>query len=873
MRKLAALFGRGRRERELDEEVAAHLAMAVADRVARGESPRDAETAARREFGNEALIKETTRAQWGRDGLARLAQDARYGLRLLRRSPGFAAMAIATLAVGIGANTAIFSVVHAVLLEQLPFPEPERLVSVPHTPPQDIFPGQKYFSVSPANYEDWKAQNGVFTHMALYTDGSVTVTGLGEPEAMQAGLATAEFFSVLGARPLAGRLFAEGDDAGGRLVAVLSESLWRTRFGSDPAAVGGSILVDSRRYAIIGILPDALAFPEGSRLWIPLSLTPKERAVRGIHDFGVLARLKPGVALAAARSEMNAISARLAAQYPEDDKGWGAAVVPLRESLVGDVRPSLLLLLGAVGFVLLIACANVANLVLARTLGRRKEIAVRAALGAGRGRIVRQILVETTLIALSGGALGLVVASLGVHAIASVLGGQMPRISHVRVDGPVLAFTFGISLLTGVLAGLLPAWRLTRADPNEALKQGGRSESDAGSPAARNALVAAEVALALALMVGAGLLVRSLGRLHAVDPGFDPSRVLTAFVAIPDQKYATDDARRAFFGRLLERVRALPGVEAAGAISTLPLSHGGSIQPIAIEGRAAGKLSEQPEVPVRVLTPGTLEALRIRLLAGRDLAATDDARAPAAILVSEAMARRFWPGESAVGKRLTLTFSPDATREVVGVVADVKLLGLARAEPVAAIYVPQDQASRSSMHLLVRTTRDPRSVTRAVEAAVHALDPDQPLVDVKTMEEQRGESLAETRFSMALLGVFAALALALAAVGIYSVLAYGVRRRTREIGIRMALGADGSDVIRLVVLQGMRPALIGLAIGLAGSLVLGRAISSLVFGISPSDPLTFAFVSALLAGVATAACLVPAWRASRVQPTHALQEG
>jgi putative ABC transport system permease protein len=621
------------------------------------------------------------------------------------------------------------------------------------------------------------------------------------------------------------------------------------------------------------VLPAGRGFPEDARLWVPLTFTAEEKAVRGIHDYLVLARLKPGASVAGARAQMDAISARLADQYPADDKGWGATVIPLHEDLVGDVRPALLVLLGAVGFVLLIACANVANLVLARTLGRRKELAVRSALGASRGRIVRQLFAETTLLAVLGGALGLAIAGFCVKLIVAVLAGEMPRAGEIQLGGVVLAFTFGISLVTGALAGILPAWRLTHANPNEALKQGGRADADAGSPAVRNSLVVAEVALALVLMFGAGLLVRSLGRLRQVDPGFNPKNVLQAQVSLPDARYASEESRRTFYARVLERVRALPGVTSAAAMDTLPLTDGGSTQPIALEGRSAAAMSEQPEVAVRVFTPGTLRTLGIALKSGRDFTEADTEKSPPAILVSEAMAKKFWPGEDAVGKRLTLTFYPGVVREVVGVVADVKLRGLEKTTPIPALYAPFVQMPRFSMVLVVRTAQNPGSVGSAVEAAVHAVDPDQPVVDMQTMEQHVGASLAHARFSMLLLSVFAALALLLSSIGIYSVLAYAVKRRTREIGIRMALGADGGDLVRMVVLQGMRPALIGVAIGVASSLVLGRLMAGLIFGIAPTDPVTFAAASGLLAAVALAACAVPAWRATRVQPTQALQEG
>ena len=802
-----------------------------------------------------------------------LLQDVRYGIRALRKTPGFTVTAVLLLGLGIGANAAIFSLVHGVLLKPLPFAEPGRIVSVPHVPPQDIFPGAKTFAVSPANYLDWKAQNDVFSKMTIFSGDSLTLTGLGRPEALDAGIVSADFFAVLGVLPLVGRLFQDGDDAPGRHVAVLSEGLWKDRFGASPAAVGTVAILNGGPYTIVGVLPERATYPEGVRLWVPLSFSPQERAVRGIHDYSVLARLKPGVSLEAARSRMSAISARLAAQYPEDDRGWGAAVIPLHEDLVGDVRPALLILLGAVAFVLLIACANVANLLLARALGRRKEIAVRVALGASRARIVRQLFVETMLVALAGGALGLVLARGTVSVLVAAVADQMPRAAEIRVDAAVLLFGLGVSLVTGALAGLLPAWRLTRADPNDALKQGGRSESDAGSPAIRNTLVVAEVALALLLMAGAGLLVRSLGRLRSVAPGFDPEHVLTAFVSIPEQKYVTPESRRAFHERLLESVRALPGVTSAGAINTLPLTDGGSTQPVTIEGRAAARLSEQPEVAVRVVMPDTWKTLRVRVLAGRDFTAADRDGAAPVVMVSDAMARKFWPGESAVGKRLTLTFYPGVSREVVGVVADVKLRGLARREPIAALYVPHSQMPRTGQWLLVRTGPDPSSLARAVESAVHSLDPDQPVVALGTLKQHLRDSLAHARFNTGLLTAFAGLALLLSAAGIYSVLAYSVRRRTREIGIRLALGADTPDVVRLVVVQGMKPALAGLGLGIGGALILGRAMSSLVFGISATDPGTFAAAAGILGLVALAACALPAFRASRVAPTVALTEG
>ncbi len=803
-----------------------------------------------------------------------LPQDVRYGLRMLRKSPGFAAVALLILALGIGANSAIFSVVHAVLLRPLPFPESERLVEVAHVPPPEQFPGRKTFAVSPANYLDWRAQNDVFENMTVLTGTDLNLTGGGAPESLPAAAVSADFFSVLRVAPTLGRGFAEGEDQrGGAKVAVLSQALWKSRFGGNPGAIGQAVVLDGQPYTVIGVMPARFAFPDLARLWVPLAWTDAERSVRGIHDFEVIARLKPGVPLQRARAQMSAISERLARQYPADDKGWGAVVTPLREDLVGDVRPALLVLLGAVAFVLLISCANVANLVLAKTLGRRKEIAVRTALGATRGRVLRQMFVEATLIAVGGGALGLTLAGSGVRLIMGLFGDRLPRAAEIHVDATVLAFTLGISLCTGLLAGLAPAWRLTSSNLNDALKQGlGRTDADTSGGRTRAALVVVEVALALVLMTGAGLMVRSVGRLRDVDPGFDPRHVLKMILSIPDAKYATPEQKVGFYARGIERLRALPGVDSAGVISSLPLS-GGSTQPIAIEGRPVVPLSEQPEIAVRVISPGLLRSLRVRLLRGRDFSEADRADGRPVVLASESMARQFWPGQDPIGKRLILSFFPGVTREVVGVVADVKLRELRTAEPVAATYVPLAQMPRNGMAVVVRTTSSsPGALAPAAVRAVHGVDPDEPIGEIQTMEDFLGDSISPQRFNMLLLAAFASLALVLAAVGIYSVLSYSVKRRSREIGIRMALGAQWTDVLRMVVAQGMRPALLGLAIGVAASLALSRALTSLLFGVSATDPPTLIVVSGLLALVALAACAVPAHRATRVQPTEALQD-
>src|SRR5437867_12763773 len=784
-------------------------------------------------------------------------------------------MAVIILALGIGANTAIFSVVNAVLLRPLPFDEPERLVQIWHTPPAEHFPGMRTFSVSPANFLDWKSRSRSFESMAAFGYRSLSFGGRGRPEAVIASTVSPEFLTVLKTRPALGRGCLPEENRPGRgQVVLLGHDFWRTRLGGDPDVVGRTVALDGQAFLVAGVMGPEFRFPDEARVWVPLAWTDAERAVRGIHDFLVIGRLNPGVEVGRAQAELDTISTRLERQYPEDDKGWGAAVVNLREQIVGDVRASLMVLLGAVSFVLLIACANVANLVLARTLGRSKEIAIRIALGASRARVLRQVLSETLLLAVAGGAVGLLAAHWGVGLIVNFLAGKLPRSLEIAIDAPVLAFTVMISVIAGLLAGTASALRLTRAgaDLNHALKQGlGRGGSDSGGQRVRASLVVAEVALSLVLLSGAGLMIRSLWLLRSVDAGFDARDVLTATLAIPENRYALPSQQNGFYEQVLEGVRALPGVQVAGAVAGLPMT-GGSTQPIAIEGRAQVPMSEQPEVAVREITPDYLTTMRIPVLSGRDVDASDVAERPGVVLVSESLARRFWPGGSPVGQRLILTFYPVKVREIVGVVGDVKQRGLDVVEPVATLYAPLAQQPQPYMALAVRTTLPPRSLVSAVTDAVRRVDPEQPLEDVRTMEEIVGASLSHQRFNMLLLAVFAGLAMLLAAVGIYSVLSYSVRRRVREIGIRMALGAQTGDVLRMVVLEGMKPTALGLVIGLAGSLALAPALASLIYGVRPTDAATFAAVTALLAGVGFLASLVPGYRATRVDPIITLRD-
>jgi putative ABC transport system permease protein len=809
-----------------------------------------------------------------------LLQDLRYTLRQLRKSPGFTAVAVITLALGIGANTAIFSVVNGVLLRPLEFRDPDRLVRVWHVPPAKSFPGMTTFSVSAANYLDWERQNHVFEGMAIYTFHGFTLTGSDKPEQVDACAATSGFFSTLGVQPMLGRVFSsEEDQPGHSNVVVLSHRLWQERFGSNPAIVGQNINLDGQSYLVAGVMPANFQFPDFAQMWTPMAWTDKERAVRGEHHSVVVARLKPGIDLKQAQAEMNTISSRLEQQYPEDNKGWGAVVVPLHDDLVSDVRPALLVLLGAVAFVLLIASVNVANLALARTFSRQKEIAIRTALGASSARVLRQIFTESVLLALAGGALGLTYAHAGVRLIMAYLADKLPHSIEVGLDSKVLAFTAAISIATGILAGVLPALRLTRGDVNQSLKQGlGRTDADSSGNRTRSILVVSEVALSLILLVGAGLMIRSFQRLHGVNPGFDSRNVLTMTAMVSRAKFPLPAQQVTFFDQVLQRVRALPGVESAGVVDDIPLDNGGSHQPVAIEGRPTVPMSEQPEVDVRLISTGYMSSLHIPILRGRDFSDTDLAGRPAVILISESMARQFWPGEDALGKRLTLTFFPDAVREVIGIVGDVKLDGLDQTRPSATLYFPLDQVSVSTggwssfpMTLVVRSASGSTGLVSAVSNAVHDVDREMPLRDILTMDDLVANSLSQQRFNMLLLGAFAGLALLLAAVGIYSVLSYSVKRSVREIGIRLALGARLGDVLRMVVFEGMKPTLLGVAVGTAGALALGRVLSSLIYEVKPTDPITFLVVTALLAVIALLASIIPAYRATKVDPMVALR--
>jgi predicted permease len=811
-----------------------------------------------------------------------LWSDLRFGMRILRRNPGFTLAAIVVLALGIGANTAIFSIVNAVLLRPLPYQDASRIMQVWHVPPAKSFPGMTKFAVSSANYLDWRSQNGSFEEIAAYGFQSFAVGGGERPEAVRGAPVEPGFFSILRAQPVLGRTFSpEENSPGQNQVVILGHTLWRDHFAADPGIVGRNIPLDGRTYTVIGVMAPKFKFPFWADLWVPMAWNDQQRAVRGEHNYLAIGRLKPEFSVGQANADLSAISARLEQQHPEDDKGWGATVVPLREQIVGDVRPALLVLLGAVAFVLLIACANVANLVLAKAMARKKEIAVRTALGASRGAVLRQIVAETLILSLAGGALGILLARLGLTLMQKFLADRLPSSVEITLDAQVLAFTVFLALFAGVVAGLLPALRFTRTDVNEALKQAqSRGSSDSSGSKTRGLLVISEVALSLVLLIGAGLMLRTLLQLSGVRPGFDPNNVLTAALPVPATKFSGPAAQIRFCDQLLQQLRAMPGVESAGLIDSLPLDGGGSHQPVAVEGQPVVPMADQPEVDVRVISPGYLHAMRIPLVRGRDLNGADVVGRPTVVLISDSMAKRFWPGENPIGKHITLTFAPEAVREVVGVVGDVKQDSLDQTRPVEALYRPLAQMTAQpgetwrsfGLSIAVHTSADPERATSAVTSAVHQVDPEIPVVQVVTMETLLSASLSPQRFNVLLLGAFAGLALVLAAVGIYSVLAYTVRRRVREIGIRMALGARHSDVLRMVVSDGMKPILLGVAIGLAVAFALSRVVASLIYGVRATDPLTFAAVAVLLVAVGLLATILPAYRATRIEPIRILRE-
>jgi putative ABC transport system permease protein len=796
-----------------------------------------------------------------------LLQDLRYGIRMLLKNPGFAAVAVITLGLGIGANAAIFSVVNTVLLRPVPYEDPDRLMVLTENQ-QPKFPE---FSVSPGNFLDWQKQNAVFERLAAINGSAFILVGEGaEPERLFGARVSAGLFEMLGVNPVHGRTFLEEEDQPGHEnVVILSNGLWKRRFAADPNVISQPITLSGISYTVIGVMPPSFGFPDRETdVWAPVAFTARDAQSHGGHYLSAIGRLKQGATVEQARTEMSAIAARLAEQYPDSNTGWGVDVFPMQEYNVRDIKPALLVLLGAVGLVLLIACANVANLLLARATVRQKEIAIRTALGASRGRIARQLLTESVLLALVGGAVGVLLAQWGIGSLLALAPQQLPRVKDVTLDASALGFTLLVTLLTGVIFGLVPALQSSRPNLNETLKEGGRGTTG-GHHRVRAGLVVTEVALALVLLIGAGLLIRSFYRLQQVNPGFNPSNALAITVSLPGRKYPQPEQRAAFFTQLIEKVSALPGVVAVGASQTLPIQ-GDYLLGFIIQGRPPYAPGEDPSTNYYSVTPDYFKSMGIPLLKGRVFTEQDRTGATRVAIINEEMAKRYFPDEDPIGKRIHVTQGPETFREIVGIVGDVKQYGLARPTTLQT-YEPALQAPFSSMTLVVRANGNLVPLGGAIRSQVLAIDKEQPISRIRPLEQVVAESVSKQRFSMLLLGIFAGVALVLAAVGLYGVMSYSVTQRTHEIGIRTALGAKQTDVLKLVVGQGMMLALTGVGIGLLAAFALTRLMSVLLFGVSATDPLTFVAIPAVLTVVALAACFVPARRATKVDPMIALR--
>ena len=805
-------------------------------------------------------------------------QDIRYGVRMLLKAPSISIVATIALALGIGANTAIFSVVNAVLLRPLPFANSEGLMNVWET---DSVRGYKRGSASYPNFADWREQNHVFERMSSYYTNNFILTGRGDSTRLQGAVVNADLFPLLRATPMLGRGFLPEDDQPEKgQVVVLSQELFQTRFNADPNVLNQSMMLDGKNYTIVGVMPRAFQFPiqnEPVEFWTTVALDRSGKdpvtEARGAHYMNVIARLKPGVTAEQAQSEMTTISARLEQQYPDKNLHRSTRVESTLEGLVSDIRPALLILLAAVGCVLLIACANVANLLLARAMTRHKEMAIRAALGASRIRVVRQLLTESVLLSLAGGALGLVLAVWWSDLLVALGKENIPRALHIGLDWRVLAFTGAVSVLTGLVFGLVPAIHSSKTELTESLKEGTRGSGEgARRNRVRGLLVVSELAIAVVLLVGAGLLIQSLWRLQNVSPGFESENLLTFVVGIPDVRYPVEK-QEPFYRDLVAGLTALPGVRSAGSVIPLPLSGNAFSISFETEGRPVAK-GDEPSADFFAISDDYFKTLGVSILKGRDFTERDSAKAPGVIIVNQAFARKFFPNEDPVGKRIkpgmmTYEGKPD-WREIVGVVADVRNRNLS-SDLRAGYFVPQAQVPFNQMTMIVRTTGDPHAVITAVQNVVHSMDSELPVFDIKTMDDYIGATVAAPRFNATLLVIFASVALVLTIVGLYGVMSYSVAQRTNEIGIRMALGAQTNDVLRLIVAQGFKLVLFGLGLGLLGALASMTLISSLLFGVTWKDPLTFVVVTLLLGFVALLACYVPARHATRLDPLHALR--
>jgi predicted permease len=870
-------YRRQARDADLERELRDHLDLEIDEQRAAGLSTEEAANAAHRALGNALKIKEDVRAAWGFQWLETLVQDLRYGERQLWRNPGFTLVAVLTLALGIGANTAIFSVVNSVLLNPLPYPHSNQLVEVAEKDPPF-----SESSISYPNFLDWERQNQTFESLAAYRENDFSLTGWGQPERVKAVQISASFFPILGVQPVIGRNFTPGEDQRGAASTVmLSEVLWRSKFGGSPDILGKLITLDGMGYTVVGVVPSNFYFccqstdfrlgdvytPIGS--WSQKALYQRE-AHMGTYAIG---RLKPGVSFAQARADMDRVAHNLATAYPDVDSRSGIFLAPLKERMVAGAKPILILLLAAVGFVLLIACVNVANLLLARSTGRAREFAIRAALGASQGRVIRQLLTESTLLAVAGGALGLLLAWWGTNTALQALPQALPRGNDVGLDARVLLFTFAICILAGVLFGLAPALKTSHPDLQGTLKEGGRGASGA-KYRTQGMFVVVEMALAVVLLVGAGLTIRSLVRLWSVNPGFNPRNVLGFGVALPPSTTKqTPDQFRASIVHLRETIAAVPGVEAASFEDGATPFHGDDETPFWIEGQPKpATQSEMDSAVFYLVSPGYLKVMQIPLLRGRFFTEQDNAHAPRVAVIDENFAQKYFPNENPVGQRINLPGFGQV--QIVGVVGHVMQWGLDSPGPVRiALYVPGAQLPdvETVAGFVVRTQTPEYASAAAIQGAIEKMNSEQVPFDFESMDQAISDSLASRRFAMILLAAFAGFALVLSSIGIYGVISYVVGRRTHEIGIRLAMGAQRRDVLRLVLGQGMRLALFGVATGLLAALGLTQLMSSILYGVSATDPLTFGAVAIVLLGVALTACCIPARRAMRVDPTVALR--
>jgi predicted permease len=868
--------GWNRKDQQLDEEIQSHLQMATRERIERGESAQQAGQAARREFGNEVLVREATRKTWGWNWFEQFWQDVGYGLRMLRKNPGFTAIAVLTLALGIGANTAIFSVIDATLLKPLPYPRPAELVVVFEDKPDQ---GIKGTGSSYPDLEEFQRHNQLFHKFGGETRHDLTLTGQGDPTTVSTGVVTPEIFSVLEAQPLLGRVFRPEDGGSGAApVVILSENLWRSRFGAEEGILGNSVTLDQRAFTVIGVMPSGFRLPdlpENQDVWIPLRQDPMfGRWVSRIggHWLLVLGRMKAGVSFAQARAEMGIAGANLTKEFPAERTGWKIGLTPLQEDVVADSKAALLILWGAVGLVLLIACANVANLLLARATSREKEIAVRVALGAGRGRIVRQLLTESVVLGLMGGGAGILLAYWGVRTLSARLPAGLPQWNAISVDGRVLAFALLLAVGTSAIFGFAPALFAADSGLHGNLKESSPGGGGGKNHGIRDVLAVMEIALAMVLLIASGLLARSFFRLMAVKPGFDTQHLVKADISLPQFQYSTPQQWSAFMDQLLAQMQAQAGLRDSAAVVPLPLDEGNVNLGFSIVNGSPISPGIVPSADFVAVSPGYFRVMDIPILRGRGFGENDTMDSPRVALISHALARVYFPNQDPIGRQLAFGFPPNdgVRREIIGVVGDVRDMALSQS-PGPMMYVPFDQAPFWGAQVVVKTNLDPSSVAATIRADVRRLDPNLPVTEVRTMPQVLDKSAAEPRFRALLLGAFGAMALLLSAAGVFGVISYSVSRRTREIGIRMALGARPADLLRQVLREGARLAAWGLAIGILAALALTRLMAGLLYGVSASDPVTFAGAGAVLFAVAIIACWIPARRAMRVEPTVALR--